>query len=79
MRIPKALVLNPECLVVHKPALVFDETQAKKVLRIIREHVDNRGVELPREGRKQRRPRTVLLDVSKLGASLGDYSSQTKF
>lgn len=63
----RALIVNPECLVLHKPALAFDDSEAMNVISLIRKHVDERGLELPVEGRKFRRRRTVFFSSSTKG------------
>ena len=73
INLARALITNPEVLVVHKPALFFDDGDAKLVLDLLREHVDERGLELPKEGKRHRRPRTVFFTCAKIvGVTLAD-------
>lgn len=66
LTLARALVKNPECLVIHKPAASFNDSEARRVLKLIRAHVDERGLELSLRGRANRRPRTVFLSSSTL-------------
>jgi len=66
LNLARALCMNPECLVMHKPALVFDEADVKVVLGLIRAHVDERGIELDASARRLRRPRTVFFTSSRM-------------
>merc|ERR1719329_708099 len=60
LNIARALVLNPECLVMHKPVIAFSDEEARHIMALIRMHVDERGLELSAEDRHFRRPRTVF-------------------
>lgn len=66
LNLARALVMNPECLVMHMPLITFSDEQAKKTLELLRAHIDERGLELPEEGKKFRRPRTVFFSSSAL-------------
>jgi len=69
----RALIMNPECLVLHKPAMSFDTNEGKNVLSLVRRHVDERGLELPEAGRKWRRCRTVFFSsTTQQGLALAD-------
>lgn len=59
----RALVYNPEVLVVQRPADGLDEHDAKLTLQALRDFVDYRGVGLDRALAKRRRPRTVFLSL----------------
>merc|ERR1719161_3384663 len=56
--------MNPEVLIVHKPLVSFDKTHSRRVLRLLREFVDMRGIAKPPEGRRLRRPRTCIFSTS---------------
>lgn len=64
----RGLVRNPECLVMHKPCEHFNDAESKRVARMLRNHVNERGLELSLQGRKYRRPRTVFMSSSSLSA-----------
>lgn len=66
LHIARALVMNPEVLVIHKPTAAFDENQADLIVQILREFVDNRGFEEPLETKNSRSPRTCIFSVSQL-------------
>lgn len=58
--------MNPEMLVLHKPTSCFDDFEAANIVKLIRNHVDERGLELPADGRSMRRPRTAFFTASTL-------------
>jgi len=63
----RALVMNPEVMIIHKPLSHFDSKHARLVLEILREFVDDRGIEKPREGKALRRPRTCIFSEAESG------------
>mmetsp|Transcript_103968 Transcript_103968/g.252410 ORF Transcript_103968/g.252410 Transcript_103968/m.252410 type:complete len:1043 (+) Transcript_103968:70-3198(+) len=64
LHLARALVMNPDVLVLHKPLSHFDDLQAWLVLEVLRNFVDNRGLESPPETRDQRRPRTCIFSTA---------------
>ena len=40
----RAMVMNPEVLVLHKPTVLVEKNQRKAVLQMMREFVRNRGM-----------------------------------
>eukprot|EP00438_Fugacium_kawagutii_P013022 Skav214737 [mRNA] locus=scaffold3176:92204:93454:+ [translate_table: standard] len=40
----RALVANPDVLLLHKPAMPYDDRTSHMVLEVIKSHVKNRGV-----------------------------------
>ena len=60
VHLARALVVNPEVLVVHRPAIHFDGKLGKLVMALLREHVDQRGLALDEAGWARRRPRTLI-------------------
>merc|ERR1719428_2529140 len=58
--IGRALVMNPEVLVIHKPLVQFDHVHANHVVHLLREYVDLRGIEEPPETLGARRLRTCI-------------------
>jgi ATPase subunit of ABC transporter with duplicated ATPase domains len=67
MTLARVFIMNPECLVFHKPVLMFNEQEAERMLRNVRAHVEEKGICLadPR-GQRFRRPRTVFFTSSTL-------------
>jgi hypothetical protein len=45
----RALVMNPEVLIVHKPDCLFSDSFSEILIKVFREFVDNRGVCMPPE------------------------------
>merc|ERR1712032_814 len=66
IHLARALVMNPEVLIIHKPLSNFDDLHGGRVLELLREFVDMRGVEKPVHGRRLQRPRTCIFSVSDL-------------
>jgi energy-coupling factor transporter ATP-binding protein EcfA2 len=64
LTLARVFVMNPECVVYHKPVLMFNEVEAEHMLKAIRTHTEERGVDLPVRGRRFRRPRTVFFTSS---------------
>lgn len=67
LNLARALFMNPECLVMHMPAISFGDEEAKTIMSLIRAHVDGRGLELSVSEQKLRRPRTVFCSSSVAG------------
>ncbi|CAE7437512.1 pgp-1 [Symbiodinium natans] len=66
LHLARALVMNPEVLILHKPLEHFDYVFARRVVEILREFVDLRGLEKPRESLHLRSPRTCIFSVGHL-------------
>lgn len=60
LNLARVLALNPEVVVIHKPALLFDDHERTKVVQILREHVEGKGLFMPVESYEFRRPRTLF-------------------
>jgi len=45
----------------HKPALLFDDKERLKIVQLMRDHVDEKGLEWSPDSRRSRRPRTLFL------------------
>merc|ERR1711959_814252 len=58
IHLARALIVNPDFLIIHKPLTHFNGVDMERVLEVLREFVDLRGLESPVELRRQRRPRT---------------------
>lgn len=63
LHIARALVMNPEVLVLQRPLFHFNPSESNKLLDLLQEHCKNRGVGLPPQNPPLRRPRTVILSV----------------
>lgn len=48
----------------HKPAADFDDRERCKIIHLLREHVDEKGIDLPPESKRTRRPRTLFFTSS---------------
>lgn len=65
LNLARALMANPEILVLHKPALVFDDDRAQNLFSLLHQFVWDRGLHL--EGEKEfRRPRTCIMSTSRI-------------
>lgn len=60
IQLARALIVNPEVLVLHRPITNYDTKTANTMMRIIREHVDNRGFQVSVHTCARRRPRTCF-------------------
>mmetsp|Transcript_13112 Transcript_13112/g.29826 ORF Transcript_13112/g.29826 Transcript_13112/m.29826 type:complete len:826 (-) Transcript_13112:54-2531(-) len=57
----RAFAMNPEVLIIHRPASVFNDADVVMINQLLREHVEARGIELPPWKEAMRRPRTVFI------------------
>mmetsp|Transcript_77863 Transcript_77863/g.166990 ORF Transcript_77863/g.166990 Transcript_77863/m.166990 type:complete len:860 (-) Transcript_77863:76-2655(-) len=64
LNLVRVFAMNPEVLAIHKPAVYFDDRERIQITGLLREHVDQRGIELPSKDRAFRRPRTVFFTSS---------------
>jgi len=79
IHLARALIVNPDVLVVHKPLTHFNGTDMECVLEMLREFVDMRGLETPVEMRRCRRPRTCIMSMASLdGIDIPDLVLQVK-
>eukprot|EP00746_Dinoflagellata_sp_MGD_P075499 gnl/MRDRNA2_/MRDRNA2_30376_c0_seq1.p1 gnl/MRDRNA2_/MRDRNA2_30376_c0~~gnl/MRDRNA2_/MRDRNA2_30376_c0_seq1.p1 ORF type:complete len:947 (-),score=171.62 gnl/MRDRNA2_/MRDRNA2_30376_c0_seq1:25-2814(-) len=65
LSIARALVANPEILVLHKPCIQFTEDLTTSTLEVLRDFVDSKGVEMDPKMYCHRRPRTVCMSSSR--------------
>jgi Ca2+-binding EF-hand superfamily protein len=73
IHLARAIIANPDVLILHKPLAQLDELHRHLVMTMMREFVDLRGIEKPAEERRLRRPRTCVFSVSDLkGCDLAD-------
>jgi len=59
-QLARAFIFDPEVLIIHKPVDAFDGDLKERVLRLMREFVDKRGLELDDATIHMRRPRTLI-------------------
>eukprot|EP00747_Dinoflagellata_sp_TGD_P011552 gnl/TRDRNA2_/TRDRNA2_120855_c3_seq1.p1 gnl/TRDRNA2_/TRDRNA2_120855_c3~~gnl/TRDRNA2_/TRDRNA2_120855_c3_seq1.p1 ORF type:complete len:260 (-),score=34.78 gnl/TRDRNA2_/TRDRNA2_120855_c3_seq1:67-846(-) len=62
----RALVANPEMLVLHKPTEGFDEISSHFILHLLDDFKRNKGVGFEEDKFEFRRPRTVVMSSSKM-------------
>jgi ABC-type multidrug transport system fused ATPase/permease subunit len=65
LHLARAIICNPDVLVVHKPMLVFDSTTAKAVMECLAEFVKNRGLFVEGDFRLRRR-KTCIITATRL-------------
>eukprot|EP00429_Kryptoperidinium_foliaceum_P106013 CAMPEP_0176257514 /NCGR_PEP_ID=MMETSP0121_2-20121125/38088_1 /TAXON_ID=160619 /ORGANISM="Kryptoperidinium foliaceum, Strain CCMP 1326" /LENGTH=416 /DNA_ID=CAMNT_0017597359 /DNA_START=26 /DNA_END=1273 /DNA_ORIENTATION=- len=64
--IARALIANPEVLCIHKPTLHVNDRAGEKIVGLLRDFVDQRGICLPKEEKHLRRPRTCVMTSTRL-------------
>jgi len=65
MHLARALIVNPEMLVLQRPLIHYDETTSKVVMQVLLRHVKNRGFFLPKATAYLRRPRTCFFSPTR--------------
>lgn len=65
MHLARALVMNAEIMVMHRPLYHYQAHEAQRVMSMLREHVENRGICLDVHTVHRRRPRTLFLSHDK--------------
>eukprot|EP00929_Paragymnodinium_shiwhaense_P011267 TRINITY_DN11679_c0_g1_i2.p1 TRINITY_DN11679_c0_g1~~TRINITY_DN11679_c0_g1_i2.p1 ORF type:complete len:865 (+),score=85.20 TRINITY_DN11679_c0_g1_i2:91-2685(+) len=73
INLARAFILNSEVLVLHRPFHHYDDHTSRRVMRVIRKHMQNRGLGLSPETAHGRRPRTIIFTpetVEELDADL---------
>lgn len=60
IHLARALIMNPEVLVMHRPLMNYDVETSNLIMDIIRRNVDNRGFHVDIHTRDRRRPRTCF-------------------
>eukprot|EP00928_Gymnodinium_smaydae_P020573 TRINITY_DN17948_c0_g4_i1.p1 TRINITY_DN17948_c0_g4~~TRINITY_DN17948_c0_g4_i1.p1 ORF type:complete len:879 (+),score=122.01 TRINITY_DN17948_c0_g4_i1:133-2769(+) len=66
LSIARALILNPECLIMHMPFISFNDQCTKELTMLMRRHVEEKGLQFPASEKALRRPRTVFFSSSAL-------------
>eukprot|EP00443_Scrippsiella_acuminata_P062365 CAMPEP_0115430006 /NCGR_PEP_ID=MMETSP0271-20121206/30818_1 /TAXON_ID=71861 /ORGANISM="Scrippsiella trochoidea, Strain CCMP3099" /LENGTH=863 /DNA_ID=CAMNT_0002855213 /DNA_START=20 /DNA_END=2607 /DNA_ORIENTATION=- len=63
--IARALVANPEVLILHKPLMALPEASSAHLVKIFREFCDKKGIEQDPSKVRLRRPRTCIFTCSR--------------
>lgn len=71
LSLARAMIMNPECLVMHMPLVSFSDTDAADMMSMIQRHASERGLAMPATERDLRRPRTVFMSSSALDRCKG--------
>jgi len=66
LNLVRALVFDPDVLVVHKPTMPFDERLSKHVLDVMKGWVTERGIHFDPEQKMLRRPTTLITSSAKI-------------
>mmetsp|Transcript_20945 Transcript_20945/g.48821 ORF Transcript_20945/g.48821 Transcript_20945/m.48821 type:complete len:844 (-) Transcript_20945:340-2871(-) len=66
IHIARALIMNPEIMILEKPLMNFDENEAALVASVLKEYVANRGVAMPVDSYESRRPRSCFYSAERL-------------
>lgn len=76
-QLARAFVADPHVLIVHRPVDELDRDLKEVILSLLREFVDQRGLEIDEDAGytlRQRRPRTVIFSTgSSIKTSIADY------
>lgn len=64
--VARALICNPEVLVIHQPGVHLCVPKKDSLMRLLREFVDNRGLEMDPDTIAQRRPRTCFFSSNEV-------------
>jgi hypothetical protein len=63
----RAFIMNPEVLLIHKPTNAVNASECELFIDMLRRHVEEKGLELPADERRIRRPRTVFFTTAESG------------
>jgi ABC-type uncharacterized transport system fused permease/ATPase subunit len=66
MHIARALIANPEVMVLQRSFEPFREDVAMEMLGVLRTHVREKGLSLPEKGKADRRPRNVFFGIDSI-------------
>lgn len=72
LHMARALIMNPEILILEKPLMNLDEAESERVMTVLREYVSNRGVAMSSESRDMRRPRACVFTAERPTTTLVD-------
>jgi len=65
LNLTRAFMFNPEVLCVDKPTAVFNDSQASKTLKLLKEFVVKKGLEQDAAAAAKRRPRTCVMTTDR--------------
>lgn len=68
LHIARALVFNPELLILHTPTVMLNDAAATRVLNTLQKYVRNHGLEKDPTKKHLRRPRTCIFTASRTQA-----------
>eukprot|EP00747_Dinoflagellata_sp_TGD_P187824 gnl/TRDRNA2_/TRDRNA2_4588_c1_seq1.p1 gnl/TRDRNA2_/TRDRNA2_4588_c1~~gnl/TRDRNA2_/TRDRNA2_4588_c1_seq1.p1 ORF type:complete len:255 (+),score=36.01 gnl/TRDRNA2_/TRDRNA2_4588_c1_seq1:61-765(+) len=72
--IARALIANPEVLILHRPTASFDRVHSESILGQLREFVDKKGILQDESMWYMRRPRTCIMSGAReLSVALSDH------
>lgn len=70
----RALIANPEILVIHKPTVVLDDATTQNTFKCLRKFVREKGVCMDRAMYASRRPRTCVITTARpTGVAAADH------
>merc|ERR1712193_372195 len=73
LNIARALMCNPEVLILHKPTLMLNDTLAENIFTCLRKFVDDKGLEQDPALIGSRRPRTCIITAARIsGVKIAD-------
>merc|ERR1719223_990646 len=64
LNLARALILNPEMLVMDMPVCAFDDEEAEEAMGLLKEHITLRGLAQDTSMFRLRRPRTVFISTA---------------
>jgi ABC-type multidrug transport system fused ATPase/permease subunit len=67
IHLARALVYNPEIMIIHAPTAGFDRTHQHHIIDVLRTYVDEKGVLMDPRTRVRRRPRTCIFSTGEVG------------
>jgi len=70
LHIARALIANPEVMVLQRAFQPFEDEVACEVLEVVRAHVQERGLCFSEEGRARRRPRSVFFSTESVAQAV---------
>merc|ERR1711974_423080 len=71
VHLARALIMNPEVLVLQRPLYHYNEEEGLAVFRLLRDHVQFRGLGLPVGSTEKRRPRTLFFTADTVEHIMG--------
>jgi ABC-type lipoprotein export system ATPase subunit len=72
LHLARALIANPNVLVVHKPTMVFNEVAAGVIMSALRSFVEDRGLEVQGESMNRRMRTCILTSKDKHACTMAD-------